>query len=125
MFKLRSTSRRLSQILELLDAAVLSAGFDNSIGGRQVDGCLGQSIRRIGCDARRVRNCPWNCPYQLPKRGVESQQQPSRSIDEVIETRGFARKNEDGREADRRLANLCRDLRLDDSRRPSTNQFTV
>jgi hypothetical protein len=26
-------------------------------------------------------------------------------IEEVIETRGFARKNEDGREADRRLAN--------------------
>src|SRR6058998_1058580 len=44
----------LSQILDLLDAAVLSAGFDNSIGGRQVDGCLGQSIRRIGGDSRRV-----------------------------------------------------------------------
>ena len=36
------------QILELLDAAVLSVGFDNSIGGRQVDGSLRQSIRCIG-----------------------------------------------------------------------------
>ena len=32
-------STRLAQILELLEAAVLSAGFDNSSGGCQVDGC--------------------------------------------------------------------------------------
>ena len=31
----------------------------------------------------------------------------SRSIEEVIETRGFARKNGDGRNAARRLANRC------------------
>ena len=48
---------------------------------------------------------PQNCPCQLPKPGLQSQQQPSRSIEEVIETRGFARKNGDGRNADRRLAN--------------------
>lgn len=40
-----------------------------------------------------------------PKPGIQSQQQPSRSIEEVIEVRGFARKNDDGRNADRRLAN--------------------
>ena len=52
-----------------------------------------------------VQCCPQDCPYQLPKRGLRSQQQPNRMIEEVIETRGFARKNDDGRNADRRLAN--------------------
>jgi AraC-like DNA-binding protein len=49
------------------------------------------------------------CFYQLPKRTFQSQQQPSRPIEEVIEARGFARTNGDGRNADRRLANrrLC------------------
>ena len=55
----------------------------------------------------RRRNCPPNCPCQLPKQGLQSQQQPNRSIKEVIEKRGFARKNEDGGNADRRLANRC------------------
>ena len=40
-----------------------------------------------------------------PKSGFRSQQQPSRSIQEVIQLRGFARKNDDGRNPDRRLAN--------------------
>jgi hypothetical protein len=34
----RHRRARLSQVLELLETAVLSAGFDNSIEGRQVDG---------------------------------------------------------------------------------------
>jgi hypothetical protein len=38
------------------------------------------------------------------KTGLQSQQQPRRSIEEVIEVRGFAGKNDDGRNADRRLA---------------------
>jgi hypothetical protein len=50
-------------------------------------------------------DCPRNCPCQLPKPGLRSQRQPSRSIGEVVETRGFARKNDDGPNADRRLAN--------------------
>jgi hypothetical protein len=36
---------------------------------------------------------------------MQSQQQPTCTIEEVIETRGFVRKNGDGRNADRRLAN--------------------
>ena len=54
---------------------------------------------------RRRKDCPQDCPCELPKPGLRSQQQPSRWIEEVIETRGFARKNDDGRNADRRLAN--------------------
>ena len=53
----------------------------------------------------RNLECPQDCPCDAPKRRLQSQQQPSDSIEEVIETRGFARKNEDGRDADRRLAN--------------------
>ena len=49
--------------------------------------------------------CPQNCPCQLPKRGDESQRQPSRSIEKVIERRRFARKDDSGRSAERRLAN--------------------
>ena len=45
--------------------------------------------------------------WQRAKQGLRSQQQPSRSFEEVIETRGFARENDDGRNADRRLANRC------------------
>ena len=55
--------------------------------------------------AMRWELCPQDCPCQLQKTAVQSQQQPSRSIEEVIKTRGFARKNENGRQADRRLAN--------------------
>ena len=44
-------------------------------------------------------------PASAPKPGLQSQQQPKRSIEEVVETLGFVRKNEDGREAGRRLAN--------------------
>jgi hypothetical protein len=40
-----------------------------------------------------------------PKPGFQSQRWPSQSIGEVVETVGFARKNEDVREADVRLAN--------------------
>jgi hypothetical protein len=52
-----------------------------------------------------LRNCPQNCPCQRPKSSFRSQQQPSGTIEEVTETRGFARKIEDVREADFRLAN--------------------
>src|SRR5262245_37974915 len=60
-------------------------------------------LRTLGSEP--TIDCPWNCPCQRPKVGFRSQQQPSRSIEEVIEARGFARKNDDGRSADRRLAN--------------------
>ena len=33
-----------------------------------------------------------DCPCQLPKVGMQGQQQPSRSVEEVVEARGFARK---------------------------------
>ena len=39
--------------------------------------------------------------------GLQSQEQPIRSIGEVIETGGFARKSEDGRNGEGRLANRC------------------
>jgi hypothetical protein len=75
-------------------------------------------------------DCPHDCPCELPKQGLQSQQRPIRSIEEVIETRGFARKNEDGRAADRRLAN--RRLRPFDRRRSDTgvqsaesNRFSI
>jgi hypothetical protein len=66
---------------------------------------VGQSVVTLYGAINCCRDCPHNCPCQLPKRNLQSQQQPIRSIQEVIETRGFARKNEDGRNADRRLAN--------------------
>ena len=50
-------------------------------------------------------DCPHDCPCERPKQRLQSQQQPSRSIEEVEKLEGFTRKNEDGREADRRLAN--------------------
>ena len=49
--------------------------------------------------------CPHDCPCELPKQGLQSQQEPSRLIGEAKEREGFTRKNEDGREADFRLAN--------------------
>lgn len=55
----------------------------------------------------RRRRCPRNCPCQLPKLGLGSQQQPNRWIEELIEVWGFARKNDDGRNADRRLATVA------------------
>jgi hypothetical protein len=54
---------RLSQVLELLEAAVLSAGFDNSIRGRQVDGYAWDS--QPGAWAATLvasGNCPHDCP---------------------------------------------------------------
>ena len=43
-----------------------------------------------------------------PKTGAfGANKQPTRSIEELAETLAFARKNEDGREGDRRLANRC------------------
>src|SRR2546422_7793308 len=47
--------------------------------------------------------CPRDCPCELPKRGLQSQQEPSRPIGEAKETEGFTRKIEDGREAGFRL----------------------
>src|SRR5438067_6616429 len=48
-----------------------------------------------------------DCPRDATKRRLQSQQQPSRSIWEVVETAGSTRKIEDIREADFRLANRC------------------
>src|SRR6202021_1958687 len=49
--------------------------------------------------------CPHNCPCDAPKVRSQGQHQPTRSICEVEKSEGFTRKNEDGREADFRLAN--------------------
>jgi hypothetical protein len=51
------------------------------------------------------KDCPYDCPCEPPKQGLHSQQEPSRSIEEVVEMVGFARKIEDCREAGFRLAN--------------------
>jgi hypothetical protein len=51
------------------------------------------------------KNCPYDCPCEPPKQRLQSQREPNRSIGEVVETVGFARKNEVGREAAFRLAN--------------------
>ena len=51
------------------------------------------------------RSCPYNCPCDAPKPPFLGQRQPSRSIGEEFEAVGFARKTDDGREADSRLAN--------------------
>jgi hypothetical protein len=48
---------------------------------------------------------PGDCPCGAAKPRLQSQRQPTRSICEVEENEEFTRKNEDGREADRRLAN--------------------
>jgi hypothetical protein len=50
-------------------------------------------------------NCPQDCPCDAPKQRLQSQRQPSRLFGELKGTEGFARKNDDGRNADRRLAN--------------------
>jgi hypothetical protein len=49
-------------------------------------------------------DCPHDCPCELPKQGIQSQQEPNRPIEEVVEAIGFARKTVDVREADFRLA---------------------
>ena len=49
--------------------------------------------------------CPRNCPCDAPRQRLGNQRQPTRSIWEVVETVGFARKIDDGREAGFRLAN--------------------
>ena len=67
---------------------------------------------------RASADCPHDCPCDAPKRRVQSQRQPIRATCEVVERERFARKNEDGREADRRLANRC--LRPFDRRRSDT-----
>ena len=41
----------------------------------------------------------------MPNQPLQRQHQPSQLIGEVNETEGFTRKNKDGREAERRLAN--------------------
>jgi hypothetical protein len=47
------------------------------------------------------------CPWEPPKQRLESQRQPTHPIREVKDTEGFPRTNEDGRNADRSLANRC------------------
>ena len=64
---------RLSHILELLEATVLCAGFDNSIGRCLVDRRVRQSIRRIGCNTRRV----WNCPQLSLRRAKTACPEPT------------------------------------------------
>ena len=50
-------------------------------------------------------HCPHDCPGDAPKQRVQSLRQPTHSIYEVEKSEGVTRKNEDGREADFRLAN--------------------
>ena len=59
----------------------------------------------MGAAAPRPQNCPHDCPCDATKQRLWSQRQPTRLICEVEEREGFMRKNEDGREADFRLAN--------------------
>jgi hypothetical protein len=47
----------------------------------------------------------WAITFDWNARSQWAGLRTSRSIEEVIETRGFARKNDEGRNADRRLAN--------------------
>jgi len=54
---------------------------------------------------QRAMECPHDCPCDLTKEGICSQQEPNRRIGEVKEAEGFTRKSEDVREADFRLAN--------------------
>src|SRR4029450_13673540 len=56
-----------------------------------------------------------------PKQNLQSHHQPNRSVEDVVETRGFARKNEDGRHADRRLANRCIRLAVSEASRTYTD----
>src|SRR3982750_1625033 len=62
-------------------------------------------IRSPSNASDRPWNCPHDCPCDAPKQRFQSQKQPTRSIGEVENSEGFTRKNEDGREADFRLAN--------------------
>ena len=66
---------------------------------------VSESIDSSESPIQAVEACPQNCPCQLPRPGIRSHQRPSRLIEEVIERRGFTRKNEHRRDADRRLAN--------------------
>ena len=59
----------------------------------------------IGTTDRVHEDCPYDCPCDAPKQRLWSQREPSRSIAEVLETAGFARKIEGCREAGFRLAN--------------------
>jgi hypothetical protein len=70
-------------------------------------------VRRLGNVALEwhYKDKPWETPEHYrrgsPLEFVKGATTPttSRSIEEVIKTRGFARKKGDGRKADRRLAN--------------------
>ena len=62
-------------------------------------------LRRVGHSA--YRDCPHDCPCDAPKQRFQGQQEPTRSIGEVENSEGFARKVEDRRETDFRLANRC------------------
>ena len=56
-------------------------------------------------DTRTTAGLSRDCPCEPPKRGYQTQRQPNGPIKELVETVGFVRKTEDGREADFRLAN--------------------
>ena len=63
-------------------------------------------VTLAGSQIRRdATHCPHDCPCAAPKQRLGSQQQPSRPIGEAKQTEGFAKKIEDVREADFRLAN--------------------
>jgi hypothetical protein len=84
---------------------VLRASADAGRRVRFACGVISTAQGRVFRGRDLLENCPRKCPCHWMKRGDQSQRQPNRSIDEVIETCGFARKNGDGRNADRRLAN--------------------
>jgi hypothetical protein len=56
---------------------------------RMLDGVEHLMMSATSEQARSRRAVPENCPCQLTKWGPQSQRQPSRSIEEVIEARGF------------------------------------
>ena len=74
-----------------------------------------------------VQSCPYDCPCERPKRGLQSQRQPIRSSREVLRSEGITRKIGGFREADFRFGfwahtlsfscGLARELRENDERR--------
>jgi hypothetical protein len=60
------------------------------------------------CGARSSRAVPGVVPEGTKNQPSRGNSQPSRRIVEVVKLKDFRRKNKDGREADRRLADRCR-----------------
>ena len=53
----------------------------------------------------RCSNCPCDCPCKVARQAVSSQQRPIARSMEVMNAQEFGPKNDDGREAEVRLAN--------------------